>query len=124
VIRERADGGYWDGTGLLLLWCALLAGPFGWTINQGVGYAVMKPVCAGAATHVLWSIALVALVITAAGVWLGWRCLRQLRAATEDGGRPADRSYFLAIVGMSFNVLIALLIVTSLVPQFLLSPCE
>jgi hypothetical protein len=43
---------------------------------------------------------------------------------TDDGARIIDRSYFVAIVAIGMNSLIAILIVTSVIPQFLLSPCE
>lgn len=60
-----------------------------------------------------------------AGAWIGWRWLRVLHAqASEDGGGVPDRSYFLAIIAVALNGLIAVLIATSAIPQFLLSPCE
>src|SRR5215207_7912743 len=83
--------------GLVTLWAAFWAGPFGWAFNQLVGYAVVRPVCAGAATYVLWGIAAAAFAIAAVGAWTGWRCVRLLRAtAADDGGAVQDRSYFLA----------------------------
>ena len=125
MIPARADNGYWHGTGLVLLWTSFLAGPAAWAVNQGVGYALMKPVCAGAIPYVLWAIAAASFALAGAGGWIGWRCLRMLRAtAAEDGGRVPDRSFFLAIIAIALNGLIALLVVTSLIPQFLLSPCE
>ena len=109
---------------LAAVWAAFCAGPLAWTFNQGVGYAVMKPVCIGSATYVLWLIAGIALCVTLFGGWTGWRWLRRLRTAKEDGGNGPDRTYFLAILTVAFNGLIAVLIVASLIPQFVLSPCE
>lgn len=113
-----------DNDGLGVLWAAFLAGPLAWTFNQGVGYAVMKPVCLGSATYLLWLIAAIALCVTLVGAWTGWRWVRRLRTANEDGEHGPDRTYFLAILTVAFNGLIAILIVASLIPQFVLSPCE
>jgi hypothetical protein len=40
-----------------VLWPAFFAGPFAWPLNEGVAYVVMKPLCAGAASYLLWLIA-------------------------------------------------------------------
>ena len=114
-----------SGTGVALLWSALSAGPVAWTVNQGVGYAVVKPVCGGPGPPVLWAVAMLALILTVGGIWLSWRLLGQLReSASDDGASVLDRSYFMTVVAMGLNALIAILIVASLIPQFLLSPCE
>jgi hypothetical protein len=111
--------------GLPILWAAFFAGPFAWALNQGAGYAVMKPVCAAAAPFVLWLLAAASFGIVAAGAWIGWRWLRLLQAqASEDGGTAPDRSYFLAILSVALNGLVGVLIAASAIPQFLLSPCE
>ncbi len=124
VTDDAAEREYWDGRGVLLLWAAMLAGPAAWTIDQGLGYAGVKPSCFGGSDMPLLLISALALAITAAGGWLAWRCFRSVRHAAEDGGRVVDRSYFMALVAIGFNVLIALLILTAAVPIFVLSPCE
>jgi hypothetical protein len=115
---------YWEDRGLLLLWIAALAGPAAWTFNQLVGYALVKPSCAGGSSLLLTLIAAAALAVTVGGTWIGWSCLARLRGATETGGRIEDRSYFLAVAGIALNALIGLLIVTAAVATFVLSPCE
>jgi hypothetical protein len=52
---------------------AFCAGPFAWALNQGIGYAAMKPLCAGAATYVVWLIAAVSFAIIILGSWTAWR---------------------------------------------------
>jgi hypothetical protein len=112
-------------TGVALLWSALAAGPLAWTVNQGVGYAVVKPLCGGPGPPVLWTVAMLALMLTSGGIWLSWRLMGQLReSASDDGASVPDRSYFMTVVALGLNALIAILIVASLIPQFLLSPCE
>jgi hypothetical protein len=115
---------YWEHWGLVFLWVALLSGPVAWFFDQGLSYIVVKPVCASGGANLLTVITLVALAIVAAGGWTGWRCLAQLRGATEDGPRLVDRSYFMAVMGISLNALIALLIVTAGISRYMLSPCE
>ena len=124
VRDEVAERQYWDNRGVILLGTAMLAGPAAWTINQGLGYAGVKPSCFGGSDMPLLVISIVALGMTAAGGWLAWWCFQRVRHATEDGGRVVDRSYFMALVALGFNLLIALLIVTAAVPIFVLSPCE
>ena len=115
----------WADRGVVLLWLAMFAGPAAWAFNQGVGYAVMKAVCASGNPYVLWTMAIVSLALAVAGGWIGWWWLAQFRSnAVDDGGTGADRSYFMAVLAIALNVLIGVLIVTSLIPQFLLSPCE
>jgi hypothetical protein len=116
---------YWDTKGLALLWMSFFAGPIAWTLNQGIGYAVMKPVCRSADVSVLWLIGAFTFVLACLGAWTAARCLLALgEGATDAGGSVIDRSFFVAIVAIGMDSLIALLIVTSIIPQLLLSPCE
>jgi hypothetical protein len=49
----------------------------------------------------------------------------QVRAAADElGGRTIDRSYFMAVIAVGINLLLALLNSVSSVHHFLLSPCE
>ena len=123
-MEEHADHAYWEGRGLLLLWGAMLSGPVAWTIDQGLGYASVKPSCAAETEWPLVLFTAVALGLVAAGGWVGWRCLRRLRDGKEDGGLVVDRSYFMAVVAIGFNLLIGLLVATAAIPIFVLSPCE
>jgi hypothetical protein len=124
-MEPLSAAGHEQPRALVALWTAFLAGPVAWALNQGIGYAVMKPVCGAANAPMLWLIAVVTLAIGAAGGAVAFRHLRALRAIAHDNGRRiVDRSYFLAAVALALNALIALLIVTSVIPQFLLSPCE
>lgn len=124
VRDETAERHYWDGRGVVLLWIAMLAGPAAWTLDQGLGYAGVKPSCAGGSDLPLLLLSAVTVAMTAGGGWLAWHCFQRVRDASEDGGAVVDRSYFMALVAIGFNLLIALLIVTAAVPIFVLSPCE
>jgi hypothetical protein len=121
--RDLAQRG--DDKNLAVLWMAFCAGPCAWALNQGIGYAVMKPLCAGAANDVVWLIAAVSFAIVIMGTWTGWRWLRVLRTtAIDDGSAGSDRSYFLASLTIAFNALIGVLILAAALPPLFLSPCE
>jgi hypothetical protein len=115
---------YWDDRGLLLLWLTVLSGPAAWALNQLIGYALVKPVCAADARFVLVLVAAGAFALTAAGGWTAWTLLRRLRDANPKGARAEDRSLLLAVGGVALNALLGLLILTSAASLFLLSPCE
>jgi hypothetical protein len=66
-----------------------------------------------------------ALATAVVGAALGWWTLEKIgAAANEQGGRTRDRSYFLAVVAIGFNLLLVLLNLLWAVPAFILSPCE
>jgi hypothetical protein len=115
---------YWDDRGLLLLWLTVLSGPAAWALNQLIGYALVKPVCAADALVTLILVAGGTFAITIAGGWTAWSLFRRLRHANPKGGRVEDRSHMLAVGGIALNALLGLLILTSSASLFLLSPCE
>ena len=120
--QEAQD--YWDDWGLLLLWLTVLSGPAAWALNQAIGYALVKPVCTADARFTLVALAAGTLAITLWGAWTAWSLLQKLRGANPKGARREDRSHMMAVAGLSLNLLLGLLIVTSAVAPFLLSPCE
>jgi hypothetical protein len=114
--------GYWEQTGLALLSFAMFAGPTAVALNIGAGYALVKWACATGHTYVLTTIALFTLALSLCGAWVGWVC--RVRAASACGNPIADRSYFVASVGVGLSLLSALVIVMQAYPHFVLSPCE
>lgn len=116
---------YWEHRGLVLLWASMLAGPLAFALNLQVGYALVKWACSREQEFLLTLVAVLAFALTASGAWLGWTCLIKVRdAADEQGGRLVDRSYFMAVVAIGLNALLALWIVAATFPQIVLSPCE
>jgi hypothetical protein len=120
---DRTD--YWEQRGLVLLWVSMLAGPIAAALNLQLGYALVKWACATRRTDVLIVMTIGALATAVVGAALGWWCLEKIGAAAkEQGGRTIDRSYFLAVVAIGFNLLLVLLNLIWAVPAFILSPCE
>jgi hypothetical protein len=120
---------YWEDKGLVLLWFSFLAPPAAWAFDQLISYALVKPVCFADTRFTLTAINSAALVLVIAGGLVGRACLLRAREGDEapvlnDGGRRVDRSYFMALVAIAFNVLVGLLIVFATIPHFVLSPCE
>jgi uncharacterized membrane protein len=116
--------GYWEETGLALLWFAVLAGPTAVATNMFVGYALVKWACSTGHTFVLTAIALLTFVLALTGAWVAWTSRARLHDANEHGGRIIDRSYFVATIAIGFALLNAFLIVMQTYPHFVLSPCE
>jgi hypothetical protein len=122
--RDQAQD-YWENRGLLLLWTSMLAGPVAFGLNLQIGYALVKWACSREQAFVLTVVAAVTFAAAIAGAALGWSCFGEVRSeADEQGGRVIDRSYFMALVAIGLNLLLALLIATSAVHQFIVSPCE
>jgi hypothetical protein len=115
---------YWEDKGLMLLWFSVLSAPAAWALDQVISYALVKPVCFADARFTLTAINAAALLLVIAGALVGRRCLARAAGGTDDGGRQVDRSYFVALIGIAFNILVALLIVFATIPHFVLSPCE
>ena len=115
---------YWEDKGLALLVFAFLAPPAAWALDQLISYALVKPVCAADARLVLTAVNGAAFLLVIAGGVTAWSCMTKARDGAEDGPRQVDRSYFMAMVALGFNVLVGLLIVLATVPHFVLSPCE
>ena len=121
VVTHEAHG-YREGRGLALLSLAMFAGPTAVALNIGAGYALVKWACGNGHTYVLTTIALIMLALSLCGAWVGWAAAA--RAASKSGDPTADRSYFVASVGVGLSLLSALVIVLQAYPHFVLSPCE
>jgi hypothetical protein len=124
-MKTREAHTYWDDRGRVLVWASVLLAPSAITVDIGVGYALVRWVCATGHTYVLSFVSIAALAIAGTGIWLGWSELVRLRgAAVDDGERVVDRNYFLAIVAIAINTLVAIVVVTAAVPPFVLGSCE
>jgi hypothetical protein len=104
---------------------AFFAAPLAWLIDLEASYAIVPWACAHARRGVLFLIPAACLAVIAIGgsvCWSAWIALR--RQSTLDGGAVADRSSFIALLGLLMHATFALLIVTTFAARYLLSPCE
>ena len=108
----------------MALAAALFLGPLALALDQGLTYVLVKWTCAAGTANVLSGIALVAVAITVTGALCGGATVLSLQGRYGRGEAARDPRYFLAVVGIVLNVLVALLIMTALAPRQLLSPCE
>jgi hypothetical protein len=116
---------YWEDTGLMLLMAGFLLAPLAWTIDLQASYALVKLACARGSRALLLVGPAFSLSLIALGTSCSWSCWRKLRGdADQHGARQIDRSLLLALSGLAMNAIFALLIVLSLVPRLVLSPCE
>jgi hypothetical protein len=105
-------------------WLAFVLAPVAASIQVGIGYALVKPACAAGGNAILTTLSLLTLAMSVGGAWLGWTRMQLAIGASDSGGRALDRRWFVAALAAGFNVLVALLILTSTLPHFILSPCE
>jgi hypothetical protein len=116
---------YWEDTGLAKLLGGFLLAPFAWLLDLQVSYAAVKWACAADRREVLFLFPLGSLSLIAFATWMSWSCWKMLRdRANAEGASIEDRSYFLAVAGLGMNAIFALMIVTSAVGRYYLSPCE
>ncbi len=123
---ESLHSTYWDGKGpIALLWFGVFAGPVGWGLDVSISYALVQWTCEMDHPNVLHLFTLLGLVIVAAGGAASYWCLSHTPSdASTGGGYSADRSRFLAILGLALTAMSLALVVANAVPRFILSPCQ
>jgi hypothetical protein len=89
-------------------WAAFFIAPLAAAVQIGVGYAMVKPACAGGGAAMLTALSLVMAATAIAGALMGW----------------SRRHLFIGVVASGLNVLVLLLVIASTIPHFLLNPCE
>jgi hypothetical protein len=121
----HAAQGYWEHVGLVKLVAGFLLPPFAWLLDLQVSYATVKWACAADKRSVILLVPLGSIALVLLGAWLSWSCWTMLRdEANSEGARHEDRSYFLALAGLSMSAVFVLLILTSYFGRYFLSPCE
>jgi hypothetical protein len=107
------------------LWTGVLAGPIAWAIDLLVRYSLVRWSCDTQHRFVLQIVACGALIVAAAGASAAWRGLLQTPAdAPTEGGRPIDRSRFMALLGLLTSLLFATVIVAAAIPLWILDACR
>jgi hypothetical protein len=109
----------------LPLWTGLLAGPFAWACDLMVSYALVKWACSTQRELLLHLISPACLALVLGGTYVSWSALRQTPGdLPTDRGDPLARARFMAILGLTSNVLFALTIVAGAIPRGMLDACR
>jgi hypothetical protein len=105
---------------------SLIAGFVAWGTDLGFSYILEQHSCSTGHHYVLHVISVVCFVVALSGFLTGVADFKQLprNQVAEEGGRPLDRAYFQALLGMVFSLSFALVIIAGAVPRWILSPCE
>ena len=109
----------------LLLWSIFLGGPLIWFITFGVGYGVAVSACGWNSKPALYTISVIALLLTAAfgvGAWSQWR--RMGRELPSEAGGPVPASRTLASGGVILSALFCVIILAQIITQAILEPCQ
>jgi hypothetical protein len=103
----------------------MLAAPAAWTCDLAIRYALVKRTCASHHTFVLQLVSLAALAVIGGAAITAWRAYRQTPPdAPTDGGRPVDRSRFMAMLGLMTSGLFAVAVLAGAFPQWVLDACQ
>jgi hypothetical protein len=143
---EHGGRGEWTSSrAILALIAGFLLAPFVFLFDLGFRFALVEWACSHG-SFVLWLVSLLAIVLAGGGGLLAWRSWQHLNAtardreATERGsaqstghtlsdelrtdeGGPHGRSRFFALAGITASVFFLAVIVISILPKLLLSPC-
>jgi hypothetical protein len=111
--------------GTAILWTGLLAPPLAWAADLMVRYALVQWSCSTQQTVVVKVISVATLAVVIGGGVVAARAYSQIPSgAPTDGGRPIDRSRFMAIGGMLTAALFALVVIAGAIPPWVLDACH
>ncbi len=119
----EAKAGSGEGTGALALWAGVLGPPLVFLADLLVSYGVAYWACS---SEKRWALDLVTLASVALVVLCGltaWRLRVGSGPADSQGACPADRTRFLAMVGLASSALFLLGTLGFLVPRLVIGPC-
>jgi len=107
------------------LWWSLAAGFVAWGLDLGLSYTLVPHSCSTGHHYVLHAIGIVCFLIALSGFVTGLVEFKAFPGTTsEEGGSPFDRAHFQALLGMTFSLSFAVVIIAGSVPRWILSPCE
>jgi predicted lysophospholipase L1 biosynthesis ABC-type transport system permease subunit len=108
----------------LSLWYGILIGALAFGADEQITYSLVPHACSTGHIYVLYWATAIALLFALSGAGIATKNLAATQAASIDGGTRADRSRFMAILGIAASLGFATIIIAMAVPRFLLSPCE
>src|ERR1041385_8380039 len=107
------------------VWWSLVAGFAAWGADLGLSYMLEQHSCSTGHHYVLHLISVICFLVALSGFAGGLSGLRTVPQHVQDeGGSRFDRSHFQALIGMSFSLSFAVVIIAGSVPRWILSPCD
>ncbi len=117
----RAESG--EGAGALVLWAGVLGPPIVFLTDLLVSYSMAYWACSSGKR---WALDLVTLAAVALVLLCGvtaWRLSVATRRADPGAAHPADRTRFLAVVGLLSSALFLFATLAFTVPRLVIGPC-
>ena len=103
----------------------MIAGFVAWAADLGLSYMLEQHSCSTGHYYVLHAISIVCFVMALSGFGTGLVEFRRFPGTTsEEGGTHFDRAHFQALLGMTFSLWFALVIIAGSVPRWILGTCE
>ena len=109
---------------IFALWYSILIGPIAWGLDEQLAYSLVYHSCSTGHYYLMHVIGITCILLGLSGALVGALCLARTREARLDGGRIADRSRFMAVLGIAASIGSVVLMIAQSVPRFMLSPCD
>ena len=107
------------------LWTGLLAGPIIWLVSFEANFALAPVACDTQGKVALYTVSILALVLSAGSGLLAWREWGELgKQSPGDGEGTLPRTRIMAIGGVLLSVLFFLVILAQAIPEVMLKECD
>lgn len=125
TVETDTDRYFSEPRGIVLLWIGMLAPPLAWALHLQTSYSLAYFLCDTGwefTLHVVGAVSLSIVIVAGVIAWRSWRLAGPTWEAR--GGRPVDRSRFMAASGVLLSVFFFLTVVAQWIPTLLISPCH
>lgn len=111
--------------GILGLAFGLIAGPVSTLIMQTTAYNGVHWACGHKSPGPVHIVPVMFLLVAAAALWISWRDWSSVgRTGHAEGPTVADRTRFVALLGVSLSAYSIVIMLWMWVPMFVFDPCQ
>lgn len=121
--RDRTRAGDTEHHGRRRLWFAIFVGPLTWSADFLLSYVLTWHACSVHSAAFLLAFSALALGVTAAGLLVAVRSLREQQRKGNGGHTRADPTGFLARSGVATSGGFLLAILAAALPRLIIDPC-